>query len=778
MRASVLLAVLALLLVAPGVARAQVPQVIVNTTDDHDDGACTAQDCTLREAVRFAQPDTTIRLGAATYRLTSALTSNAEEVNILGRGPRATTIDGNGQTRLLNVSAGTVTVSGVRFARGNAQSGDGGAIAVQAGAVLGLVSSAVENSRANDGAGGGIASEGRLALVSSLIAYNQASGNGGGIAMSGTGPLVAHNSTISGNTAGDNGGGIYAGAPTTITFTTIAANQAASGGGVYRPEGGIPGTAHNSLLAGNRLTGGQPSACGGAPEPPLTTSYNVVADGQCPVPPDQHVQDARLEPLRSNGGPTSTHAPRPDSPAIGAADPECEDGTDQRGVPRPQGGRCDVGAVEAAHAPFEPVGRVAGRPIDVFADGLGRLQVRFNDDPGGAFEPRAGEVGTAGFVIVEDDEIYYPLAGDNHGYQIEIGQRTTISGPHMIVRGNARELLSEYYAGPALRITERVFYEDGERGFRVSYRVENVSTRTVPIRAGQLAALGVSGTGSRTANSIGVTAANGARVSLEAITAWEAAQVGADDSNGDVFEAFAAGGLEDNTPSGTNDEIGAEWSRTTLQPGTGATFEIAWRVAEATQEVTVNTTADTVVEDCEAPPGDCTLREALELAPAGAVIRVPAGEYNLVTGPLLVPVDRVIRGAGARRTIIRAAPGARVLQVSGTSLGLSGVTITGGAPNTQDGAGGGILASGALAVADSAVTGNTAGAGGGIAVSGALSLVRSTISGNTTTGESGEFQGAGGGILAFLAQLWVVNSTISGNTATGAQAVGGGFIKV
>jgi hypothetical protein len=52
--------------------------------------------------------------------------------------------------------------------------------------------------------------------------------------------------------------------------------------------------------------------------------------------------------LANNGGPTPTHALVPGSPAIDAiprADPGCT-GTDQRGVPRPQGAGCDVGAFE------------------------------------------------------------------------------------------------------------------------------------------------------------------------------------------------------------------------------------------------------------------------------------------------------------------------------------------------------------------------------------------------------------------------------------------------
>ena len=65
-----------------------------------------------------------------------------------------------------------------------------------------------------------------------------------------------------------------------------------------------------------------------------------------------------LGPLQDNGGPTMTHALGPGSVAIDhipAVDCVDADGapltTDQRGVTRPQGDACDVGAVEMEVTP-------------------------------------------------------------------------------------------------------------------------------------------------------------------------------------------------------------------------------------------------------------------------------------------------------------------------------------------------------------------------------------------------------------------------------------------
>ena len=68
---------------------------------------------------------------------------------------------------------------------------------------------------------------------------------------------------------------------------------------------------------------------------------------------------AILKPLADNGGPTKTHALPAGSPAIDASpdDADCA-ATDQRGVRRPQGPACDIGAFEKG-PPVLCNGRVA-----------------------------------------------------------------------------------------------------------------------------------------------------------------------------------------------------------------------------------------------------------------------------------------------------------------------------------------------------------------------------------------------------------------------------------
>src|SRR5262249_24054769 len=87
-----------------------------------------------------------------------------------------------------------------------------------------------------------------------------------------------------------------------------------------------------------------------------TTSrgYNLDSDETCGLsgPGDQPGADPLLGPLQNKGGPTWTRALGSLSPAIdaipvgtnGCGDPG---ETDQRGIPRPHGIGCDIGAFEA-----------------------------------------------------------------------------------------------------------------------------------------------------------------------------------------------------------------------------------------------------------------------------------------------------------------------------------------------------------------------------------------------------------------------------------------------
>jgi hypothetical protein len=91
---------------------------------------------------------------------------------------------------------------------------------------------------------------------------------------------------------------------------------------------------------------------------PVSNGYNIESPGntcgfdQSTDKFNVSASSLKLAPLGLNGGPTETHALVEGSVAIDAIPPEmCEVGADQRGVTRPQGDACDVGAFELEVAP-------------------------------------------------------------------------------------------------------------------------------------------------------------------------------------------------------------------------------------------------------------------------------------------------------------------------------------------------------------------------------------------------------------------------------------------
>ncbi|MFN8622727.1 MAG: choice-of-anchor Q domain-containing protein [Chloroflexota bacterium] len=217
--------------------------------------------------------------------------------------------------------------------------------------------------------GGGIGNDGTLTVRSSTISGNLTEGaesQGAGIYNEGTdtnighntiGSLTLENTTISGNDAGEaagQGGGLFADpyvAKTDLTFVSIVANQARTGGGLYLKASASlvatlvtdntgalasPDCYSTGTIDADRSFIGAVDGCtiSGAGD------FNLTGTTASPLP-------AGIGSLSANGGPTDTHALLNTSVAIdGAAYTPCPLGKDQRGVSRPQGLTCDIGAFE------------------------------------------------------------------------------------------------------------------------------------------------------------------------------------------------------------------------------------------------------------------------------------------------------------------------------------------------------------------------------------------------------------------------------------------------
>ena len=223
--------------------------------------------------------------------------------------------------------------------------------------VLDIVACTFDDNEAPNG--GGIHTSEKVDIVDSTFSQNRASdGNGGAIWKEGL-ELNVTNSTFSGNVAAGMdsgtgmGGGIYNDSfVLNVTSCTFSGNSASNGGGGIFAYDTLNIT--NSIVA-NSLSGGD---CGVDNTDLVAAGANFDTDGTCKTAAIGSGTDAffttvssaelNLDVLALNPpGSTATFALLADSVAIDAVPPgECTVVTDQRGVSRPQGGRCDSGAYE------------------------------------------------------------------------------------------------------------------------------------------------------------------------------------------------------------------------------------------------------------------------------------------------------------------------------------------------------------------------------------------------------------------------------------------------
>lgn len=213
------------------------------------------------------------------------------------------------------------------------------------------------------GQGGAIYNIAEVSLTGSTLQSNQASFEGGGIFNVGDAQIVnstfAINTVPSGSSPSEGGGmanaasnGFGNAVVLDLTHATFYGNSSATGGGLHnRRADAAQVLIHNSAfgLSGSGQTGGD-IVNGGSGV--LTGSHNLVesaaAAGGLIDGVDGNIvgSPAGFTSLALNGGFTATVAFDPAGPLLNAADTGNCPATDQRGVARPQGAGCDIGALE------------------------------------------------------------------------------------------------------------------------------------------------------------------------------------------------------------------------------------------------------------------------------------------------------------------------------------------------------------------------------------------------------------------------------------------------
>jgi hypothetical protein len=300
----------------------------------------------LREAVEDPPTDSCdiVELPAGRYPITSeqggVIPIAAKNVEIRPEPPataRDVVIDGGGANLLFRVGS----TASANFVDVDLTNGIG-AIANEGGFTV-LEGVTVTGNRGRE-LGGGVynSASGIMDVNESTLSDNAAGGahGGAGGGLYNEGDLDMSGSTISGNSASGNesaGGGIYNGGSAILEYLTLDHNTAA---GAEAIAGDIDAAGKSTEIVGSLLGGGSPENCN--TQLTQAVGHNISSDSTCFAT----AEDPELGPLQNNGGPTDTEMLLPGSPAIDASSAPCEDHFDQRGVSRPQGGGCDVGAYE------------------------------------------------------------------------------------------------------------------------------------------------------------------------------------------------------------------------------------------------------------------------------------------------------------------------------------------------------------------------------------------------------------------------------------------------
>ena len=292
-----------------------------------------------------------------------------------------------------------------------------------------------------------------------------------------------------------------------------------------------------------------------------------------------------------------------------------------------------------------------GTPLNVYADGLGALQVRYDGQASGLFYDDTQNPAHAGLEVMQGSH-YFPLQA---GFDFE-PERTAVAAP--VVSGST--IHSVYMVGTDLRVTEDITYTNGTPFMDVTYGFTNVSSAPISFRVGELADLYVGANDS--GNGVfapgpprfvgGRDPATGLVVGLQEQTPWVGYQEG---DFGKVFDGFGSNEFNDTVdPTAPDNGVGAEWELGLLAPNQTGTVTARWLLDAPAPPGTI--APQVLVGPDGVPPPVAGKTVSLKVKAGIVRFKVPGSKrFVRLTDPRQVPLGTIIDTTLGRVTLFSAA---------------------------------------------------------------------------------------------------------------------------
>ena len=412
--------------------------------------------CTLADHIRSANTNTAV--GFCPAGTSHDIITIAEDITLTEPLPMISgtiTIEGGGHTisgdeafPIFVINGGWLTVNNLTLAEGYFEGSwekgwaAAGGIQVRNGGQLYVNDSVFTNNRSGRGHGGAIAVDrSTLSVNNSSFLKNRSKGQGGAIYVWDSTATIANSAFVDNRTRGlfARGGGVYTGfrSKLEISNSTFHRNFATDGGAVgtdYTSHGPASTRLTHVTMIDNRASNGDSIFID-----PKDHTFNlrnsiVASTGISNVSGQLNQNIGNLFVGSANSSAASrdaivaeiTGAPayfplRDGSPALDAADARFCPATDQIGAPRPQGGGCDIGAIEsmtAIPAPT-PVATLCTLPDQIIAANTDR-----------AYKACPAGNGADTILMIRDYELSEPLPG--------ITSEITIQGNGHTISANKR----------------------------------------------------------------------------------------------------------------------------------------------------------------------------------------------------------------------------------------------------------------------------------------------------------------------------------------------------